>query len=173
MPTHTEELRGTIHSLKGIQKAAVLLVALGTERAGEVFKRLSEQEMELLFIEIAKLQKVPQHLSKDVVAEAVESVLAEDYIAEGGVEYAKSVLERSLGKSRADGIIGRLSATIERRPFEFLRRTPAEQIAVFLRQESRRRSPSWSRTCTPRWLRACSASWARSNRPRWRCGSPP
>jgi flagellar motor switch protein FliG len=63
-------------------------------------------------------------------------VLAEDYLAEGGVEYARSVLMRSLGEDRADEIIGRLAATIERRPFEFLRRTPAEQIVVFLRNES-------------------------------------
>ena len=63
-------------------------------------------------------------------------MLAEDYLAEGGVDYARSVLMRSLGEDRADEIIGRLAATIERRPFEFLRRTPAEQIVVFLRNES-------------------------------------
>ena len=63
-------------------------------------------------------------------------MLAEDYIAEGGVDYARSVLERSLGADRAEEIIGRLAATIERRPFEFLRRTPPEQIYVFLRNES-------------------------------------
>jgi flagellar motor switch protein FliG len=63
-------------------------------------------------------------------------VLAESYVAEGGVDYARGVLERSLGPNRAEEIIGRLAATIERRPFEFLRRTPAEQIHVFLRNES-------------------------------------
>jgi flagellar motor switch protein FliG len=63
-------------------------------------------------------------------------VMAEEYIADGGVDFARSVLERSLGASRAEEIIGRLAATIERRPFEFLRRTPAEQISVFLRNEA-------------------------------------
>src|SRR3712207_9449556 len=62
--------------------------------------------------------------------------MAEEYIADGGVEFARSVLEGSLGAARAEEIIGRLAATIERRPFEFLRRTPAEQISVFLRHES-------------------------------------
>ena len=71
-----------------------------------------------------------------MLGEAVETVLAEDYIAEGGVDYARSILERSLGASRAEELIGRLSATIERRPFEFLRRTPPEQIHVFLRNEA-------------------------------------
>jgi flagellar motor switch protein FliG len=122
--------------LRGIQKAAVLLVAIGEQRAGEIFKYLGESEVEALSLEIAKAAKVPTEVCRDVIDEAVESVLAEDYLAEGGVDYARSVLMRSLGGDRADEIIGRLAATIERRPFEFLRRTPPEQIAVFLRNES-------------------------------------
>jgi len=126
----------TASSLKGIQKAAALLVAIGEQRAGEIFKYLGETEVEALSLELAKAQKIPTEVCRDVITEAVESVLAEDYLAEGGVDYARSVLMRSLGEDRAEEIIGRLAATIERRPFEFLRRTPAEQIVVFLRNES-------------------------------------
>src|SRR4051794_4408688 len=122
--------------LAGPAKAAVLLVALGEEKAGEVFRHLSEVEVEALSLEIAKAPRVPAETCKHVVNEAVETVLAEDYVAEGGVDYAKALLERSLGSHKADEIIARLAATIERRPFEFLRRTPPEQIAVFLRNES-------------------------------------
>src|SRR6201991_1335744 len=122
--------------LKGVQKAAALLVAIGEQRAGEIFKFLGESEVEALSLELAKAQKIPTEVCRDVITEAVESVLAEDYLAEGGVDYARSVLMRSLGEDRADEIIGRLAATIERRPFEVLRRTPAEQIVVFLRNES-------------------------------------
>jgi flagellar motor switch protein FliG len=123
-------------SLRGIEKAAILLVAIGEERAGEIFRYLSENEVEALSLEIAKSRKVPNEVCRDVLGEAVETVLAEDYIAEGGVDYARSILERSLGANRAEEVIGRLAATIERRPFEFLRRTPPEQIYVFLRNES-------------------------------------
>src|SRR4026209_2579281 len=126
----------TKNGLKGIQKAAALLVAIGEQRAGEIFKYLGDTEVEALSLELAKAQKVPTEVCRDVITEAVESVLAEDYLAEGGVDYARSVLMRSLGEDRADEIIGRLAATIERRPFEFLRRTPAEQIVVFLRNEA-------------------------------------
>ena len=122
--------------LRGAQKAAALLVAIGEKRAGEIFRFLGETEVEALSLELAKAQKIPTEICRDVITEAVESVLAEDYLAEGGVDYARSVLMRSLGEDRADEIIGRLAATIERRPFEFLRRTPAEQIVVFLRNES-------------------------------------
>jgi flagellar motor switch protein FliG len=122
--------------LRGAQKAAALLVAIGEQRAGEIFRFLGDSEVEALSLELAKAQKIPTEVCRDVINEAVESVLAEDYLAEGGVDYARSVLMRSLGEDRADEIIGRLAATIERRPFEFLRRTPAEQIVVFLRNES-------------------------------------
>src|SRR3954463_11839549 len=123
-------------SLRGAQKAAALLVAVGEQRAGEIFRFLGDSEVEALSLELAKAQKIPTEICRDIITEAVESVLAEDYLAEGGVDYARSVLMRSLGEDRADEIIGRLAATIERRPFEFLRRTPAEQIVVFLRNES-------------------------------------
>ena len=126
----------SVKSMKGIEKAAALLVAIGEQRAGEIFKFLGDSEVEALSLELAKAQKIPTELCRDIITEAVESVLAEDYLAEGGVDYARSVLMRSLGEDRADEIIGRLAATIERRPFEFLRRTPAEQIVVFLRNES-------------------------------------
>ncbi len=121
---------------KGIEKAAILLVAIGEQRASEIFRHLGDSEVEALSLEIAKSRKVPTNISREVIGEAVDIVLAEDYIAEGGVDYARSILERSLGASRAEELIGRLSATIERRPFEFLRRTPPEQIHVFLRNEA-------------------------------------
>jgi flagellar motor switch protein FliG len=123
-------------TLTGIQKAAVLMVAMGEERAGRILNHLGEAEVEALSLEIAKARKVPTEICREVIGEAVATVLAEEYIAEGGVDYARNVLERSLGAARAEEIIGRLAATIERRPFEFLRRTPAEQIHVFLRNES-------------------------------------
>ena len=64
--------------LRGIQKAAVLLVAIGEQRAGEIFKYLGETEVEALSLEIAKASKVPTEVCRDVIDEAVESVLAED-----------------------------------------------------------------------------------------------
>jgi flagellar motor switch protein FliG len=126
----------SIAKLKGLQKAAVLLVSMGEDKAAQVLKHLSQDEAEALTLEIAKAGRVSGDVSKLVVAEALENVLADRYVAEGGVEYARSLLEKALGPDRAQEIIGRLAATIERRPFEFLRRTPPEQINVFLRSES-------------------------------------
>src|SRR5437763_13384510 len=115
--------------MTGPQKAAVLLVALGEDRAGEVFKHLSDGEVEALSLEIAKGRRVGAPVVKEVVEEAASTVLAEGYVAEGGVEFARALLERSVGPRKAEEIVTRLAATIEHRPFEFLRRTPAEEIS--------------------------------------------
>src|SRR5215211_7095600 len=71
-------------SLRGIQKCAVLMVAMGEDKAAEIFKHLSQAEVEALSLEIAKAPKVPSGVVKEVVNEVVETVLAEDYLAEGG-----------------------------------------------------------------------------------------
>ena len=122
--------------LDGRQKAAIALISLGPERAAEIFGHLSEDEIEALSLDMAKLNQVPGDVSREVIGELIETVLAQGYIAEGGVEYAREVLERSVGPERARLIVGRLSAAIERRPFEFLRRTPPEQIHAFIRNEA-------------------------------------
>ena len=122
--------------MPGAKKAAVLLVALGEENASKVVSQLSLSEQEVLSLEIAKSKRVPSEICRAVIGEAVENVMAEEFMAEGGVDYARVLLERSVGVERANEILGRLAATIERRPFEFLRRTPPEQIVVFLGNES-------------------------------------
>ena len=122
--------------IKGRKKAAVLLVSLGPDRAAEVFKHLRDEEIETLSLEMAKLQRVDPLTQATVLEELAATVEAYDSLLAGGVDYAREVLERALGPERALEIIGRLSSVIEMRPFEFLRRTPAEQLVTFLRNES-------------------------------------
>ena len=122
--------------IAGRHKAAVLLVALGPEKAAQVFKHLHDEEIETLSLDMAKMEHVDSHVSGAVFDELAVMVQAHDSFMQGGVDYAREVLERALGSERALEIVGRLSSVIERRPFEFLRRTPAEQIVTFLRNES-------------------------------------
>jgi flagellar motor switch protein FliG len=122
--------------LSGRRKAAILLVTLGPKRAAEVFSHLSETEIEELSLEMAKTGEIPADQVEAVLQEVSENSLALTSIAEGGVAYARDVLERALGPEKAAEITGRLSAVIEMRPFEFLHRTPPEQIDAFLRNEA-------------------------------------
>ena len=122
--------------VSGRQKAAILLVTLGPERAAQLFGHLRDDEIEALTLEMAKLRNVDADTTEAVLSEAMETTTAMGFIGTGGFEYARDVLEKSLGPGRAAEIMGRLSAVIEARPFEFLRRTPPEQIVAFLRAEA-------------------------------------
>jgi flagellar motor switch protein FliG len=114
----------------------VLLVSLGPERAAEVFRHLRDEEIESLSLEMARLQQVDADTTHSVMEEVAATATAQASLAAGGVDYAREVLERALGPDRAKEIVGRLSTVIERRPFEFLRRTPPDQLVTFLRSES-------------------------------------
>ena len=122
--------------MNGRKKAAILLIALGSERASEIFKHLNYDEIESLSLEMAKLNQIEPAISEKVLDELAVTVQASDSLAAGGVDYAREVLERALGQDRAAEIIGRLSSVMEMRPFEFLRRTPPEQIVAFMRNEA-------------------------------------
>jgi flagellar motor switch protein FliG len=122
--------------IDGRKKAALLLVSLGRDRAADVFRHLREDEIEALSLEMAKIQRVEPGITESVLQEMVAMVQAYDSLVAGGVDYAREVLQQALGPDRAAEIIGRLSTVIEMRPFEFLRRTPPEQIVNFLRNEA-------------------------------------
>ena len=136
LPEQAPARGGATGKMRGRQKAAILLVALGPERAAQLFNHLHDEEIEGLSLEMAKTQRVPPETTETIMEEAVATTAAMGYIGRGGFEYAREVLEKSIGPTRAAEIMSRLSAVIEMRPFEFLRRTPPEQIAAFLRNEA-------------------------------------
>jgi flagellar motor switch protein FliG len=121
--------------MTGRQKAAILLVSLGAEASAEVFKHLRQDEIDELTLEIAGIGHVPQERKQSVVEEFYETALAQDYIAEGGLEYARVILEKALGNDRANDVMTRLSGSIQVSPFEFLRRTDAGQILNVIANE--------------------------------------
>jgi flagellar motor switch protein FliG len=122
-------------ALTGRRKAAMLCVALGPEGAAKIFQHLPEEMIEQLTVEMARTTSVDAAASESVLEEVVETAYARGYVAEGGVAYAREVLERAVGSARASEILSRLATVIEQTPFEFLRGTPADQIFAFLRGE--------------------------------------
>ncbi|MFA6808107.1 MAG: flagellar motor switch protein FliG, partial [Eubacteriales bacterium] len=119
----------------GIQKAAILLISLGPEKSSEVIKHLGEQEIEQLTLEMANLRKVSEQQRDSVVDEFHKMCIANDYIAQGGIEYARDVLERALGEQRAFEIISRLSTSLKMRPFDLVRRSDPKQLFSFIQGE--------------------------------------
>ena len=123
-------------SLRGRQKAAVLLIALGAQNAAEVLKHLSEREVEALSLELSALEQVRPELGELVLNELAQRVIAQEAMGQGGVDYARQVLEHLLGPERAGEVIQLVNEAAEGRPFDFIRRTPPEQVAAFLVDES-------------------------------------
>lgn len=121
--------------LRGVQKASILLIALGPEKSAQIFKHLKEEEIEQLTLEIANTRSVSPKEKERVLQEFYDICLAQQYIAEGGIGYAKDLLEKALGTDKAIEVIGRLTASLQVRPFEFVRKTDAAQLLNFISEE--------------------------------------
>ena len=128
-------MRGTDGNISGLQKAAVLLIALGPEQSASVFKHLKDEEIEELTLEIANTRSVTPQLKEAVINEFYEVCLAQQYIAEGGIGYAKELLEKALGAEKAVEVIGKLTASLQVKPFEFVRKADASQLLNFIQDE--------------------------------------
>lgn len=125
----------TKKGLTGKQKAAILLISLGPDVSAQVYRHLSEEEIEQLTLEISNVRKVDSGLKEEVLEQFHSLALAQDYIAQGGIGYAKSILEKALGESAAMDIINRLTSTLQVRPFDFARKMDPSQLLNFIQNE--------------------------------------
>ncbi len=121
--------------LSGTQKAAILLIALGPEKSSAIFKHLKEDEIEELTLEIANTRSITPQIKEAVINEFYGICLAQQYIAEGGINYAKELLEKALGEDKAMDVISKLTASLQVKPFEFIRKTDPSQLLTFIQDE--------------------------------------
>ncbi|MBN1686239.1 MAG: flagellar motor switch protein FliG [Spirochaetales bacterium] len=126
---------GIKKDLTGRQKAAVFLVTLGSEISSEIFKHLREDEIEALTFEIARLDTIEAEDRDRVLLEFKDLMMAQDFISTGGIDYARELLEKSLGSQKAVDIINRLTSSLQVRPFDFIRRTDPAHLLNFIQQE--------------------------------------
>ncbi|OPJ57084.1 flagellar motor switch protein FliG [Alkalithermobacter paradoxus] len=122
-------------NLSGKQKAAILLITLGPEYSAKLFKYLSEEEIEEITLEIANMKKVDPSVKDKIMEEFYEVCLAQEFISEGGIGYAKEVLEKALGAEKAVEIMNKLTASLQVKPFDFARKADASQIINFIQNE--------------------------------------
>jgi flagellar motor switch protein FliG len=121
--------------LTGRQKAAILLISLGPDVSASVYKHLSEEEIEKLTLEISNMRQVTADEKEEVMEEFHQIALAQDYIEQGGIAYAKEVLEKALGPEKAMNIINRLTSALMVRPFDFARKADPTQLLNFIQNE--------------------------------------
>mgnify|MGYP000155397069 FL=1 len=121
--------------MKGREKAAILLVALGPESVAGTYKYIDDTTIELLTLEIANLRKVTPEIKLDVLKEAQEMIMAREFMTQGGVDYARKLLEQALGSDKAQDILRRITASLQVRPFDFVRHTDPQQLLSFIQNE--------------------------------------
>ena len=134
---HSQQKKGSglRKELSGRQKAAIFLVTIGSEISSEIFKHLREDEIEALTFEIARLETIEAEDKDRVLIEFKELMMAQDFITSGGIDYARELLEKSLGSQKAIDIINRLTSSLQIRPFDFIRRTDPTHLLNFIQQE--------------------------------------
>ncbi|MCL2380711.1 MAG: flagellar motor switch protein FliG [Treponema sp.] len=124
-----------IKEYTGRQKAAIFLVTIGSEISAEIFKYLREDEIETLTFEIARLETIDAEQKDAILQEFQELMMANQFISTGGIDFARELLEKSLGSQKAIDIINRLTSSLQVRPFDFIRRTDPTHLLNFIQQE--------------------------------------
>jgi flagellar motor switch protein FliG len=121
--------------LRGRQKAAALLISLGPETSAEVLKHFKESEIEALTVEVFQLEKISEEMKGQILEECYHMALARDFLTSGGMDYARDMLVRALGKERAQEVIERLAAARRPQRFAFVRDSDPSQLAQFIGSE--------------------------------------
>lgn len=125
-----------INKLSGVQKAAMLFITLGPEISAGIIKKLPDIEIQKITYEIANMTKVNSAERKEILDEFMAMNQARDYILEGGIEYAKSLLSKALGIAQAKEIIDKVSETAQQfRPFALARKTEGKQLFNLISNE--------------------------------------
>jgi len=122
-------------ALSGTQKAAIFLISVGAELSAQIFKAMSEEEIEELTTEISRCANVAAATTGEVLEEFHQMAMAQEYIAQGGVTYASEILERALGPKRAREILERLKGQIQPTAFEIVKRVDPKNLLDFIRRE--------------------------------------
>jgi len=122
-------------NLTGKEKAAVLLVSLGPDVSAQIFQHLDDEEIEELTLEIANMRQVDKETKDETLREFYHLAEAKDYINRGGIDYARDVLKKALGDEKAGDILERLTATLQVRPFDAIRKTDPSQLLNFIQGE--------------------------------------
>ena len=122
-------------SFNGVQKAAILLMQVGKERAALILRALRESEVAEIMAEVARINHLEPGEIEEVLAEFRDTYVARSHIAQGGYQTARELLEASLGNEKAEEILENLGVTLMAAPFEFLRRADSRQVLSYLQDE--------------------------------------
>ncbi len=116
-------------------KAALVVVSLGADRASQIYKYLNEQDIEDLTYEVAKLGKTNNNQVEATLDEFYKLCLTHKMMTDGGLDYARNVLEKAFGESTARNLLEKVSKTLQSRPFNFFMKGDPKALLSILQNE--------------------------------------
>lgn len=125
----------SLQDLTGIQKAALLFIALDVESASELMKTLDPDDIEQISAEITQVKNIPTNVISEVLDDFHDMITAQEYVLEGGIDYAQQVLEKSFGMAKASEIIEKVRTITTLHGFDVLKKADSVQLVNFLNKE--------------------------------------
>ncbi|MFN0131491.1 MAG: flagellar motor switch protein FliG [Phycisphaerales bacterium] len=130
-----DKLPETTAELDGVTKAAILLLAIGSDDAALLMKQLPAEFVEAVTRELASLGRIPPGLSSSVVEEFYNLTIASQYANEGSLDYAKEILKNSLDPKLAERVLQQIQTQVQKKPFSFLQRAESDNLLTFIQDE--------------------------------------
>lgn len=124
-----------IEKLPGSQKAAILLACLGSDKASKVMASMSDHEVEAVTLGLSGLNAIESDVRANILEEFYHMAVANKVVTQGGLDYARSLLENAFGSERTVEILSRLQGNLRDVPFDFLKRADPGQIVTFIQDE--------------------------------------
>jgi flagellar motor switch protein FliG len=118
-----------------LQKAALVISSIGIENAAMVFKNFTDEEIEQITLEVAKMDYWPQQVVEDTLNDFYEMCLTQKVIAEGGVEYAREVLEKAFGQQQANAMFEKITKQLKTKAFAFVRKADYKNLLAIVQNE--------------------------------------
>ncbi len=115
--------------LTGAQRAATVIIALGVERASALYKHMEPEDVEQLTLEVAKMGFLGSEQTEAILYEFYQLCRTNRAVTEGGLEYARTVLEKAYGPQAAEELLGKVTKSLQNRSFSFMEK--ADEASLF------------------------------------------
>ena len=125
----------TKSKLTALQRAAVIIISLGAQRASDIYKFLKEEEVEQLSLEIAKMDRLSEEEMQETIEDFYGLCVTQKVINEGGTIYARDVLEKAFGPEQAASFMARISKSLKTQAFEFIRKADYKSLQMIRQNE--------------------------------------
>jgi flagellar motor switch protein FliG len=125
----------TKRKMSSEQKAATVIVSLGVEKASQIYKYLSEEDLEKLTIEVAKLGRLEPEETEEVLDEFYKLCMTQKVVTDGGMEYARTVLEKAFDEETAKSLLEKVAKQLKTRAFAFIRKSDTKNLFTILQHE--------------------------------------